>query len=259
VRVVVVGASSGLGRCIGVGLGQRGARVALLARRRERLAAAAQEAGPGALAIECDVTDPASVSSAIGKAVADLGGIDGLVYTPAIGPLAHLVDTDVDTWRKVFDTNVIGAATVTAAAIPHLTSTDGTAVYLSSVSASLTPPWPGLGAYAASKAALEKLVEAWRVEHPTVGFTCCIVGDCIGGEGDSMTGFPLASRWDMDLAAELHPIWEARGLLAGCFIDVEDLVHAIDGVLRSGQSISTPSIALVPRPRPQREELREDS
>ena len=86
-RAVVVGASSGLGRCIGVGLGQRGAQVALLARRRERLAAAAAEAGAGALAIECDVTGTASITSAIAKAAADLGGIDALVYTPAIGPL----------------------------------------------------------------------------------------------------------------------------------------------------------------------------
>ena len=46
-----------------------------------------------------------------------------------------------------FDTNVVGAALVTAAALPHLAASNGVAVYLSSVSASLTPPWPGLGAY----------------------------------------------------------------------------------------------------------------
>jgi NAD(P)-dependent dehydrogenase (short-subunit alcohol dehydrogenase family) len=246
VRAVVVGASSGLGRCIGVGLAQRGGSVALLARRRERLEAAVGEAGAGALAIECDVTEPASVSSAIEKAAADLGGIDSLVYTPAIGPLARLVDTDAGTWRKVFDTNVTGAAIVTTAVIRHLTESHGTALYLSSVTASLTPPWPGLGAYAVSKAALDKLIEAWRVEHPSVGFTRCIVGDCPGGEGDSMTGF--ATDWDLELAAEVHPIWQERGLLAGCFIDVEELVTAVDAVLRSGGSLSTPSITLAPRP-----------
>jgi NAD(P)-dependent dehydrogenase (short-subunit alcohol dehydrogenase family) len=248
VRAVVVGASSGLGRCIGVGLARRGANVALLARRRERLEGAAAEAGAGALAIECDVTEPSSVTSAIGKAAADLGGIDALVYTPAIGPLARLVDTDADTWHKVFDTNVTGAAVVTAAAVPHLTESHGSALYLSSVSASLTPPWPGLGAYAVSKAALDKMVEAWRVEHPTVGFTRCIVGDCTGGEGDSMTEFPMASDWDFDLLGELHPVWEAKGLLAGCFIDVEDLVNAVDAVLRTGKSVGMPSITLAPRP-----------
>src|SRR5438477_8041896 len=247
-RAVVVGASSGLGRCIGVGLGQRGAQVALLARRRERLETAAAEAGGGALAVECDVTESSSVSSAIGKAAADLGGIDALVYTPAIGPLARLVDTDADTWAKVFATNVTGAAVVTAAAIPHLTESHGTALYLSSVSASLTPPWPGLGAYGVSKAALDKMIEAWRVEHPDVGFTRCIVGDCTGGEGDAATEFPFASEWDFDLMGEFHPIWEQRGLLAGCFIDVEDLVTAVDSVLRTGQSLGTQSITLAPRP-----------
>ena len=247
-RTVVVGASSGLGRCIAVGLGQRGAHVALLARRRERLEAAAAEAGTDALAIECDVTVSSSVSSAIGKAAADLGGIDALVYTPAIGPLARLVDTDADMWRRVFEVNVTGAALVTAAAVPHLTESHGTAVYLSSVSGSLTPPWPGLGAYSVSKAALDKMIEAWRIEHPTVGFTRCIVGDCTGGEGDSMTEFPTASDWDWDLMGELHTVWEAKGLLAGCFIDVEDLVVAVDAVLRTGKSIHTPSVTLAPRP-----------
>ena len=245
-RAVVVGASSGLGRCIGIGLAQRGAQVALLARRRERLEGAAAEAGPGALVVECDVTDTASIAAAIGKAAADLGGIHARVYTPAIGPLAKLADMDAETWRRVFDTNVTGAAMVTAAAIPHLTSSGGRAVYLSSVSASQTAPWPGLGAYAVSKAALDKLVEAWRVEHPTISFTRCVVGDCPGGEGDSMTGF--ANDWDIELAAEVGTIWAERGLLAGSFIDVEHLVEAVDGLLRSGASVSIPSITIAPRP-----------
>src|SRR5256714_5136037 len=210
-RTIVIGASSGLGRCIGIGLAQRGAHVAWLARRRARLEDAAKEAGPGTLAIECDVTDEKFCRAAIADAAAGLGGIDALVYTPAIGPLARLVDTDAATWRRVFETNVTGAALVTAAALPYLTASAGKAVYLSSVSASLTPPWPGLGAYVVSKAALDKLVDAWRLEHPAIGFTRCVVGDCAGGEGDSMTGF--ANDWDWDLAAELHPIWQARGLI----------------------------------------------
>src|SRR3954468_13926969 len=196
-RTVVVGASSGLGRCIGTGLAQRGARVALLARRRQRLDDAAAEAGPGTLAIECDVVDPKSCASAVAEAADGLGGIDALVYATGIGPLARLVDTDADTWRRVFETNVTGAALVTSAALEHLVASSGNAVYLSSVSASLTPPWPGLGAYAVSKAALDKLVEAWRVEHPDIGFTRCVVGDCAGGEGDGTTGF--ADDWDMDV------------------------------------------------------------
>ena len=93
-RTVVVGASSGLGRCIGVGLAQRGAQVALLARRRARIEAAAKEAGSGTIAIECDVTDEGSCRAAINEAAEALGGIDNLVYTPAVGPLVRMVDMD---------------------------------------------------------------------------------------------------------------------------------------------------------------------
>jgi NAD(P)-dependent dehydrogenase (short-subunit alcohol dehydrogenase family) len=244
-RTVVVGASSGLGRCIGVGLTRRGARTALLARRVDRLEAAAKEAGPGSVALACDVTSTESCRTAIEEAAARLGGIDALVYTPAIGPLSSLVDTDADTWRRVFDTNVIGAALATAAALPYLIEANGVALYLSSVSASLTPPWPGLGAYAVSKAALDKLVEAWRAEHPSVGFTRVIVGDCAGGEGDSMTGF--ADDWDPDRAVEFGTKWAERKYLADSLIAVEELVTVIDSLIHHGESLSLHSVTVAPR------------
>ncbi len=139
---------------------------------------------------------------------------------------------------------MIGAALTTAVALPHLTESSGTAVYLSSVSASHTPPWPGLGAYAVSKAALDKLVEAWRVEHPTVGFTRLVVGECVGGEGESMTGF--SDGWDPDLAAEFAPQWMAH--MSGAFVDVEDLVTIVDSLLRHGGAVSMHSVTVAPRP-----------
>jgi NAD(P)-dependent dehydrogenase (short-subunit alcohol dehydrogenase family) len=113
------------------------------------------------------------------------------------------------------------------------------------VSATQTPPWPGLGAYAVSKAALEKLVEAWRIEHPQVGFTRVIVGDCAGGEGDSTTQF--TAGWDSDLAAELLPLWLERNYLSGTLLDVEELVHAVHTALHCGADASIPTIAVVPR------------
>jgi NAD(P)-dependent dehydrogenase (short-subunit alcohol dehydrogenase family) len=245
-RVVVVGASSGLGRCIGIGMAKRGASVALMARRRDKLDDAVAEAGAGARAIDCDVTDPASCRSAIEEAADALGGIDAIVYAPGIGPLARLVDTDADTWRRVFDTNVTGAALFTTAALPHLMASGGRAVFLSSVSASMTPPWPGLGAYAVSKAALDKLVEAWRAEHPQIGFTRLVVGDCAGGEGDGMTQFNQG--WDPDLAVELGTGWVTRGYIAGALLDVDELVEAVDSVLRSGPTVSMPTVVVAPRP-----------
>ena len=239
-RTVVIGASSGLGRCIGVGLAQRGDSVALLARRRERIDAAAQEAGEGTIAIECDVTDEASCRSAIDQAADALGGIDNLVYTPGVGPLVRLVDTDAETWRRVFATNVTGAALTTAAAVPHLTASAGKAVYLSSDSGTIGPPWPGLGAYGVSKAALERLVEAWRAEHPEIGFTCLIVGECAGGEGDGQTGFNAG--WDLELARQAYPMWLSRGCMSPKLMPVEDLVDVVHTILRTDAATSMPVV-----------------
>ncbi|OBJ66453.1 short-chain dehydrogenase [Mycobacterium marseillense] len=239
-RTVVVGASSGLGRCIGVGLAQRGDQVALLARRLQRIEAAAKDAGPNAIAVECDVTDEASCRSAIDAAADALGGIDNLVYTPAVGPLVRMVDTDADTWRRIFDTNVIGASLVTAAAMPHLTASAGKAVYLSSDAGTFGPPWPGLGAYGVSKAALERLVEAWRAEHSDVGFTNLIVGECAGGEGDAATG--MNADWDMDLAMKAVPLWSSRGCMPGKLMPVDDLIDVVHTILRTNASTSMPLV-----------------
>lgn len=239
-RTVVVGASSGLGRCIGVGLGQRGESVALLARRLERLETAAKEAGPDAVALACDITDEASIRSSLDRAAEGLGGIDNVVYTPAISPLVRMVDTGADTWRRIFDTNVIGASLVTAAALPHLTASTGKVIYLSSDAGPYGPAWPGLGAYGVSKAALERLVEAWRAEHPDIGFTNLIVGECPGGEGDGATGMNVG--WDTDLAMQAYPLWVQRGCMPGKLMPVEDLIEVVHMILRTNASTSMPLV-----------------
>jgi len=239
-KTVVIGASSGLGRCIGVGLAERGHRVALLARRRERIEKAAAEAGADAVAVECDVTDEASVRSAIREAADALGGIDNIVYTPAIGSVVRLVDTDAETWSRVFATNVTGAAIATAAAIPFLTESAGKVVYLSSDAGTYGPPWPGLAAYGVSKAALERLIEAWRAEHPGVGFTSLIVGECAGGDGDSATGF--STGWDRELAGEFYPQWISRGCMPGQLMPVEDLVEVVHTILQTKSATSMPVV-----------------
>jgi len=244
-RVVVVGASSGLGRCIGIGLAHDGAHVALLARRRDRLVRAAEEAGNGAAAIACDVTDEGSCREAIAGAAELLGGIDGLVYSTGTMVVAPLEAVDAATWAHTFATNVTGAALVTAAALPHLAAANGVAVYLSSVSASLTPPWPLIGSYVVSKAALDKLVEAWRAEHPSIGFTRLTVGDCPGGQGESSTEF--ASDADPEVLGPAIEDWIARGYMNGGLIDVDHMVEVVGAILRCGRSSSLPMVTIAPR------------
>jgi NAD(P)-dependent dehydrogenase (short-subunit alcohol dehydrogenase family) len=151
-----------------------------------------------------------------------------------------LVDTDAETWRRIFDTNVVGAALVTAAAVPHLTDSGGKAVYLSSPTGTFGPPWPGLGAYGVSKAALERLVESWRAEHPDIGFTCLVAGECAGGEGDGQTGMNVG--WDRELAKQAYPMWLSRGIMPGKVMPVEDLVEVVRTILRSDAATSLPVV-----------------
>jgi NAD(P)-dependent dehydrogenase (short-subunit alcohol dehydrogenase family) len=100
------------------------------------------------------------------EAAAGLGGIDALVDTVGVGPLAGLVDIEADSRRTTLEANGMGGALITIAALPGLSSSGGVVAYPSSVSASITAPWPGLETYIVSKAALDKSVEGWRLEHP---------------------------------------------------------------------------------------------
>jgi len=245
-RVAVVGASSGLGRCIGIGLADRGAHVALLARRRDRLQKAAKEAGHGAVPVVCDVTEESSCRQAIAAAVDALGGLDALVYSTGIGIMAPLADTDASMWARLFATNVVGAALITAAAVPQLEASAGAAVYISSLSASMTPPWPMLGGYAVSKAALDKLVEAWRGEHPGIAFTRLAVGDSYGGKGDSQTEFP--ATWDPAMLSKAIEKWFAAGYMNGGLVGPEDLTDTVEFLLRRGDGGFIPYLTLSPRP-----------
>lgn len=201
------------------------------------------------------MTDAESCHQAVAEAVDALGGIDGVVYCPGVAVLRRIEDLELADWHKTFDTNVAGAALFTAAALPHLKATNGVVAYLSTVSASHTPPWPGLASYTVTKAALDKLVEAWRAEHPEVGFTRVVVGDCAGGEGIAASQF--TTGWDLELAAELFPVWLSRSLLAGRVFESDELVHLMDAVLRCGASAAIPSLTVIPRQSPQATSIEE--
>jgi NAD(P)-dependent dehydrogenase (short-subunit alcohol dehydrogenase family) len=254
-RVAVVGASAGLGRCIGLGLAERGHRVAFLARRQDRLANAAKEAGNGAAAVVCDVSDSASCQRAVTDVVDAFDGLDAVVYTTGMGVLAPLADVTADQWAQLFATNVTGASLFTAAAAPHLATSAGSAVYLSSLSASYSTPWPMLGAYAVSKAALDKLVEAWRIEHPNIGFTRLAVGDSFGGEGDSQTEFN--KNWDPAALDSAIRYWMDHGYMQGGLVDAAHLVGVVASVLQCGSSSFIPYLTLAPRPADAVKELRQ--
>ena len=109
-RLLVVGASSGVGRAIGLAAAAEGASVAFAARRLELLQTAVDDAGTPSLAVVCDVTDPSSVVEAVQGVVTLLGGLDAVVYATGVDPLIRIEDVDADAWSNLFATNVIGAS-----------------------------------------------------------------------------------------------------------------------------------------------------
>ncbi len=234
-RVLVVGASSGIGRQVGIQAAQAGAAVALAARRTDLLDQAVAEAGGPAVAVACDVRDDGQCEAAVAAAVQRFGGLDAVVYAAGTSPLARVAEAGGDLWRRLLETNVVGAAMVARAAFPHLEASGGRFLLLGS--SSVGRPYPGLVPYITTKAALHELARGWRNEHPGLRVTTFVVGPTV-------TGF--ADEWDPDLAGEMFGRWAAEGYPAGAAMAVEDMAGQVVRVLASGARID--EVVVMPDP-----------
>ena len=204
-RVLVLGASSGVGRAVSEIAARSGARVALAARRVDRLealAAALRAEGREAHALACDAARDADCRAVVAGAVSALGGLDAVVYAPGISPLILLEEATREEWRALLDINLVGASQITAAAVPHLRASRGRAVYVGSYSARQT--LPGISLYSVSKLALSGLVAAWRMECPEVDFIHVVLGNTFGTE--------FAASWGPERTARITKLWIERGL-----------------------------------------------
>ena len=108
---VVTGASSGIGEATARAFAAAGLRVALLARRADRIQTLADELGEGAIAIEADVTDRASVVTAADRVQHELGGADILVNNAGVMLAAPSSSYQREDHRRMVETNLLGAAT----------------------------------------------------------------------------------------------------------------------------------------------------
>jgi NAD(P)-dependent dehydrogenase (short-subunit alcohol dehydrogenase family) len=219
VRVVVIGASAGIGRAVAQEAARRGARVVFSARRTEQLQSAIDEAGAG-IAIAADVRDPASCVALVEQAVAELGAIDAILYASATSPLHRLPDATTETWDQVIETNVVGAHEVIRAALPHLAPNAVVAVMSSD---SVGTPRPGLVPYASSKAALEELLRGWRYERPEVRWTCITVGPTVPTE--------FGITFDPELMMEMFAEWSKLGMVDSSLMATTDVADVIVGML----------------------------
>jgi NADP-dependent 3-hydroxy acid dehydrogenase YdfG len=118
---LVTGASSGIGSAVAHELARLGARVALAARRADRLAQVVEELDGDAVGIECDVADEASVAAAVARVTERFGAApDILVNNAGVGSFSSVVDADPADWRRMLDVNVTGSFLCARAVLPAM-------------------------------------------------------------------------------------------------------------------------------------------
>src|ERR1700729_3957462 len=125
---LVTGASRGIGEATSAALAEEGAKVALVARRRDRLEALAERLGGAgtALVVEADITDTAEAQRAVAATVAEFGRLDTLVNNAGVMLLGPIVEAPIEEWQRMVSLNVLGLLYCTHAALPHLLSSADT-------------------------------------------------------------------------------------------------------------------------------------
>ncbi|MEV4096757.1 SDR family oxidoreductase [Streptosporangium saharense] len=217
---VVTGAASGIGAATARLLAARGARVALLARREDRLKKLAAEIGT-AVPVAVDVTDQASVDAAAARVRAELGRVDLVVNAAGVMLPNPVDDGRLDEWTRMIDTNVTGVLRVIRAFSADLVATaaeGATAdlVNVSSIGAHMV--FPNYGVYGATKAAVTFLSAALRSEY---GPRDVRVTNVEPGLTDTELGRHTDNA-ELGLDGQLGEMFEAIGSLAP--EDVADLV-----------------------------------
>jgi NAD(P)-dependent dehydrogenase (short-subunit alcohol dehydrogenase family) len=157
----VTGGASGIGLSTARLLSERGAQVACLDLNADTVEAPL--AG-----VKCDVTDDASVRSAIAAVVERFGRLDVVVNNAGIGAQGTVADNDDAEWQKVFDVNVVGMVRVSRAALPHLRESPSASI-VNTCSIAATAGIPQRALYSASKGAVRSLTFAMAADHVADG------------------------------------------------------------------------------------------
>ena len=211
-RVAITGGTSGLGLALVRELGRRGARVAFVARDRDRVERIAREE-PGAIGIVGDLSKKEDIYPLATQILGNLGGLDVLVNNASdLGPvpLALLGDTDCEDLERALATNVVGPFRLTKALLGALAASarEGRgAVVLNISSDAAINPYPRWGAYGASKAALHHMSRIWNEELAPEGIRFLSLDP-----GDMDTALHALAMPDADPATLKRPEAAAREL-----------------------------------------------
>ena len=219
-NVVVIGASSGIGRAFAIRAARAGAHVLLTARREERLDEARAAAGDNASVFPVDVTDPDACARLADEARRVLGSIDVVLSTVGVAPLRRIEETTAADWAATIQTNVVGFNSVMSALLPVLS--DGALVLALSSEIVDMPRW-AMAAYGVSKAALEASMRHWRVEHPGTRFGVVRVGATVPTE--------FGDDFEMELLTTSLDVWTRHGQAQASFMDTDEVADALAGIV----------------------------
>jgi short-subunit dehydrogenase len=182
-RILLTGASSGIGAVMAHLLAKEGADLVLLARRKDRLQALADQISADqterqvdrrVILIDGDVTDPEVRDRGIQSAVEQLGGLDILVNNAGVGAIARIEHTTQETLRRVFEVNFFALFELTQSALPYLKQgNEPMVVNLSSIVG--LRGVPHYGAYGSAKFAVTGLSETMRAEFSKDGIDVLLV------------------------------------------------------------------------------------
>lgn len=214
--VLVTGAGSGIGAALVDLLHHRGARIALIDVDGDAIDATAQRLGSSAWATTVDVRDRAAVAKTIDQVVEHFGRLDVVVANAGVAPGAStLRSIEPDEFDRVVDINLLGVFNTVHPALDHVVANRGHVVVVSSAAALL--PGVGLASYTASKAAVEALGRALRIELSAHGASAGVAyfgfvqtplvrpldEDPIAREVDRMMPWPLNRRVSAAHAAQV--------------------------------------------------------
>ncbi len=230
-RVIVTGASHGIGQGIARVLARNGMAVGLLARSTEKLDALATEIrahGGTAFCAPCDLRDAVSTAGAITKLTQDLGGVDALINNAGLVIRKNAFDLSMDDWHAMVETNINGVFYATRAVLPAMRAQgSGHLINVSSISGKF--PLPGGSAYAATKYAVTGFSQSLFQEVRDFGIKVSIV---YPGSVDS-----ASHRHD----AEADHSWK---------VSPEEVGEACLGILRTGPGNCIHELEIRPLARP---------
>lgn len=241
-RVVVTGAARGLGFELAKVLAARGARLSLVGLERDLLRDRAHALGPAHAWFEADVTDQSAVDEAVRGTIRALGGIDAVVTNAGIANAGTLAGGPVDAHVRTIDVNVNGTIRTLSACLPQLIENRGYALLIASVGS--FSMFPGLGTYCTSKAAVEHLTNALRMELAHTGVR-------VGSAHPAFLDTDLVRDSDATSGALREARRRLRGPLGQTYSPTQCAEALADGIARRKRRVYVPrSLAVMQALRP---------